>query len=128
VMIKKRVLVVVVDPLEAWTISSRLLKNGLEVIASTSSRDGFHQLEQGGFDYLVLDNQIEDVGLYTFLSYCHRYFPGTRVIVIAGPGPSISREMPFTAAEQCLARPLNAEALCDLVSRLAAREKTAITS
>ena len=123
-MIKKRVLVVADDPSEVWAISSSILKNGLEVIATTSGSDGFHQLERSSFDYLVLDSHIEEVGLFTFLSYCHRYFPGTNVIIVTDSNPSTVREIPFITEERCLPRPVNPEALCDLMSRIDANEKS----
>lgn len=116
-------LIVADDPSEVWAIGS-MLKNGFEVVAATSGIDGFHQLERSSFDCLVLDSEIEEVGLLTFLSYCHRYFPGTKVIVVTGSNPPTVREIPFLANEQRLPRPVNPEALFALISGLAAGGRT----
>jgi ActR/RegA family two-component response regulator len=112
----KTVLIVMDDPAEAWTIGRDMINNEFAVTATTSGKDGFHQLERNQYGYLIVDSSVKEVGLLTFLACSRKYFPETKTIVIYDSDTEIT---PATAqlagANFCVPRPEYRDIISDII-------------
>jgi DNA-binding NtrC family response regulator len=114
----KSVLIVMNDPADAWLLGREMLRHGFSTCATTSGIDGFHRLETTQYDFLVVDESIEETGVLTFLSYGLRYFPAMRIIVLLDDSQTMMPDALLLAgAHHCIARPLTPSSLLDIISR-----------
>jgi len=113
----KRVLVIANDPSIVWDIGHIMIEKGFSVTATTFEVDGFRQLERNKFDYLILDDNIQEISILVYLAYCQRYFQDMKVIVLTESGLSSQQEAISLAGTLCfIPKPVNPEAIHDLVS------------
>ncbi|MFN7812525.1 MAG: response regulator, partial [Planctomycetia bacterium] len=81
-----RILVVDNDIVHARTMAEALGKLAAEVTVAGSGAEGARRIEQGGFDVVVTDLMMNDLGGLEILARAKRVSADTEVIVVTGHG------------------------------------------
>ena len=118
-----RILVVDDDAAVRVSLVRVLTRKGFRVEEACSGVDAVRKLRAGGFSLVVLDLRMPSLGGLTVLQHVRRRHPEVPAVVMTGfPSIENAKESIELGAFDFLLKPLDADRICEVVSRALASE------